>query len=84
MLFPIIDSQKRKRHFLGRSWPGFSNWFLCSQASIQFTIELHSLVYHFLHIREQKQLKAKGEAMYNMSAAPGAQQCHVYVLVAQR
>lgn len=32
---------------------------LCSEGPVHLTIELHSLVYHFQHIREQKQLKAK-------------------------
>lgn len=63
---------KHGKHFLSSSGPGFSNVFLCSQVSIHLTIELHSVVYHFPRTREQKQLKAKGEAAYNVSGTAGA------------
>ena len=46
---------------------------LRSEGPIHLTIELRSLVYHFQHIREQKQLKAKKEeAVYNLCGAAGA------------
>lgn len=64
--------QKHRRDFLRSLWPDFLNLFLCSQGSIHLTIELYCLVYHFPHTREQKQLKAKREAVYNMSGAVGA------------
>lgn len=60
---------KHRRDVVRGSWPGFLNLFLRSQGSVHLTIELYCLVYHFPHIREQKQLKGKGEAACNMSGA---------------
>lgn len=66
----VHAQSKHSQDFLSLGF--FTNLFLRSQGPIHLTIELHSLVYHFPHIREQKQLKAKGAAVYNVSGAVGA------------
>lgn len=69
----VLDKQREhRRDFLWSAWSDFLNLFLPSEGSIQHAIELYSLVYHISYTREQKQLKARREAVCNASGSAGA------------
>lgn len=69
----VLDKQgEQRRDFLWSGWTDFLNSFLRSEGSMQHAVELYSLVYHISYTREQKQLKARREAVCNASGSAGA------------